>query len=835
MKKNNNYLKNIFIFNSLLYICLLMFLSFDIFIEKEAIDLESDFIEQEKCNYFIQESKDLQIKYLELPVFPEIENLQCLGKIIDIDKNSRVVILGSNNLVRNSVEIINLILLLYFSLTLKSRFLYIILIGIPSLNLLSNILFQTFYTFEEIFYKSFFYFFLLFFFNITFRYPVNLTSIQKNSFRSDINFLRFFSVSSVVLYHIEFPYFGGGWLGVDIFFVISGFLICSSIIDGLNKKKFSFKHFYIRRINRILPSLYVLLFITFILSRLILSEKAIYEFNKSFLSVVGLLANYFFRGNNLYTAEPSNLIPLLHTWSLSIEEQFYLIFPLLIFLVFKYKKKLTPYLILFAITYSLILNLGTFENNDMFYITKFRIWEICIGVLLVFIDKIKLNLNKVVYFAGYLIIIITVLFNDGNVFELFPKMFAIFGVSLILLNNKPYPELEKFFNLKTINIIGLSSYSIYLYHQPIFSFYRNIKENYLIKLSLKDFTNFENNKIFDYLLQNNNLSVLILLLVTLIFGIYSYQKIELTFIGNENLNKNIFALFFSIILLCTFVWIENLNYEELKENLESNTPIYDKNISELEIILKEKGFKREIYVVGDSHMDMQNQFNYLESNNFKIYKFIEGNCFYIKDFYVSDLNLNPWCKDMHELTSEKLENIKNSIVLFGGILPNYIEEDQFFNGYVKNSRRTNKLFVYKESNKKIPNFEDIKVELNKTIFELTSNNNIVVLIYPIPEASWNIEKINKLVPDFNKINLHFDEKFYISRSKKSFILYDSIDNNNVVRVIPSSILCNNYLPERCVVNFDGKLFYKDYDHLSAYGNELLVDLIIKNLISELSK
>ena len=192
-----------------------------------------------------------------------------------------------------------------------------------------------------------------------------------------------------------------------------------------------------------MPSLYVVLIVSFLLSRVVLSQKGLIEFNSSFLSVVGLLANYYFRGNNLYTAEPSNLVPLLHTWSLSIEEQFYLFFPLLIFFVYKFKKELVTYVVASLIFYSVFLNLGNYEANDIFYITKFRIWELCVGVFLVFVNKDKLNMNKNSYYLGYILIIGSIFYFDYQVQNFFPKLLTLIGVSLIILNKRKVQAIRK--------------------------------------------------------------------------------------------------------------------------------------------------------------------------------------------------------------------------------------------------------------------------------------------------------------------------------------------------------------------------------------------------------
>ena len=830
--------KNKFIFLILFGILGCLVSSF-VVLQAEVNTTSTDIENVTGCKYYLSnieiDHSLFDISYLDIPVFPEYENLNCIGKVLEFDQLNSVIVIGSNSLLKNAIEILGYLVITLFSLFIKINHMYISIISFASLRWSTNNFFQIDENIVEIFTGVSPFLLMCFILYVPYNYPNRYSEIKKDSFRSDINFLRFFSVLSVVLYHIGNPLFDAGWLGVDIFFVISGYLICSSILDQVNKDNFTFKKFYIRRINRILPPLYLMLIFSFILSRLVLTDNAVIEFNKSFLSVVGLFANYFFRSNNLYTAEPSELVPLLHSWSLSIEEQFYLIFPLFIFLFWRYKREWTKFFLISVFIYSIFLNLGNFEDNDIFYITKFRLWELCFGVILVFINKEKLKISKYFYSLGYVVTISSVLLIGENVNNLYPKILALAGVSLIILNSKNYTELDNFLNNKVINIIGLSSYSIYLFHQPIFSYYRNLKETYLLKKSLSDFISFNETTSLNYIFTKNLVPETLLFILTILIGILSYKKIELSFIGSNKINIKSIILFFSLFCICIFTFIENSNYEQRFESEKYKIPTYDLKIEELDSLLMQAQINREIYVIGDSHVDMSSQFNYLTQKGFKINRFIEGNCFYIKNLYVSndEPNLKPWCKDLHDQTEATLKNVKNSIILYGGILPNYIEDEQFFNGYVVNKRRSSKLLIYNEPTTRVARYSEIKTELSKTINEFADNNNIVVIIYPIPEAAWDVEKIIKIFPSFESVNLHYDYKYFYSRSKKAFLIYDELENKNIVKVVPSDLLCNNYIKEKCSINFNGSLFYKDYDHLNSLGNEILVDQIVDNLTYKL--
>ena len=155
--------------------------------------------------------------------------------------------------------------------------------------------------------------------------------------RADIDTLRAISVVSVIIFHLDQTLFPNGYLGVDIFFVISGYVITKSILKGLNNNQFSFLNFYIKRIKRIFPVFLVVLLTTFIFAIFILLIADLNRFLESLISSLGLVSNFYFwiTGNILSTND--QLKPLLHIWSLSVEEQFYLFFPIFLYLLLNLK------------------------------------------------------------------------------------------------------------------------------------------------------------------------------------------------------------------------------------------------------------------------------------------------------------------------------------------------------------------------------------------------------------------------------------------------------------------------------------------------------------------
>ena len=161
----------------------------------------------------------------------------------------------------------------------------------------------------------------------------DISNINRIKFRNDINGLRAISVISVIFYHLDLKYFDGGYLGVDIFFVISGYLISNIIFSEIKNNQFTLKRFYLRRIKRILPAVFSTIILSFPFAYYLLAPYETLEYLNSILYTLFFLSNIYFSKLDFYNAAPTDFMPFLHTWSLGVEEQFYIIFPILVFLI----------------------------------------------------------------------------------------------------------------------------------------------------------------------------------------------------------------------------------------------------------------------------------------------------------------------------------------------------------------------------------------------------------------------------------------------------------------------------------------------------------------------
>ena len=216
---------------------------------------------------------------------------------------------------------------------------------------------------------------------------------MKINYRPEIDGLRALAVIAVILYHAQITLFGyepfkGGFIGVDIFFVISGYLITSIILKELvSTGNFSFKNFYERRIRRILPALLFVMLVSLFFAWKYLLPGSFIDFSKSILYSLGFSSNFYFHFSGLeYNSEDGLLKPFLHTWSLSVEEQYYIIFPIIFLITFKYFKKYIPHILILGLLISLgFADWGSRNYPSFnFYTLPTRGWELIAGSLLAY-------------------------------------------------------------------------------------------------------------------------------------------------------------------------------------------------------------------------------------------------------------------------------------------------------------------------------------------------------------------------------------------------------------------------------------------------------------------
>jgi len=303
-------------------------------------------------------------------------------------------------------------------------------------------------------------------------------------YRKEIDGLRAIALLPVIFYHAGFKKFSGAFVMVDVFFVISGYLISSLILAELETNSFSLLRFYERRARRILPALFWIMLISLPCAWIWLAPSDLIGFAKSVGAACLFSSNFLFWQESGYFSPGNDLKPLIHTWSLAAEEQFYLIFPFVLSLAWKWKRKGALFLAIGISILSLgIMQWGTLNSPDAtFYLLPGRAWEFLIGMLVaLFMDSITEKtrsnyglLDQLLSLIGGALLINSLFtFNSYQPFPSLRAILPLIGTALIIIFATPRTLLGKLLSLPPLVGIGIVSYSGYLWHQPLFAFARN--------------------------------------------------------------------------------------------------------------------------------------------------------------------------------------------------------------------------------------------------------------------------------------------------------------------------------------------------------------------------
>jgi peptidoglycan/LPS O-acetylase OafA/YrhL len=437
--------------------------------------------------------------------------------------------------------------------------------------------------------------------------PITQTPGDAKKYRSDIDGLRAIAVLTVVLYHFGVTTFSGGFVGVDVFFVISGFLITRLILDAARKKTFTFGNFYLRRARRLLPAMLFTIFVSFVLGGFLFTPIQFERLGGSALHGLLSISNFFFWNESGYFDAESSLKPLLHLWSLSVEEQFYFIWPLSLVLLLKlpYNRIATPLVVMLAGVASWAFAEWCLKVDPAaaFYLLPSRIVEFCLGAIMVWVVGRELPawldgwLREVALLIGLVLIgYATISFNKNTPFPGTNALIPCIGAGLALFGGTSR-LLGSILRSRPMVFTGLISYSLYLCHWPIFVFYTYISGS--VELSLAEVV---------------GLTVFTFLIATLM-----YRFIERPFRfakpgPDATLSTTRFALACSLLCLVMAYtsassWANGGWYWRLG-NVEELTELFDVERMQEETINYQLEFvrgtsfgrrKNRILVVGDSH------------------------------------------------------------------------------------------------------------------------------------------------------------------------------------------------------------------------------------------
>jgi len=295
-------------------------------------------------------------------------------------------------------------------------------------------------------------------------------------YRPDIDGLRGLAILPVVLFHVGFPAFAGGFTGVDVFFVISGYLITSLIYPQMQAGGFSFAAFYERRIRRLFPALFAVVAACLLLATLLLPVD-LRSFSLSIAATALFAANFLFWSTTGYFDSTADSKLLLHAWTLSVEEQFYILFPAFLLLALRYlpRHALGLILALAALSLAASATVAASEPAAAFYLPFFRAWELLLGALLamnaippVTSPALRDGLSLLgMFFVGYAVFTYT----EGTTFSGVHALLPCIGTALLIHTGRDGgSRMARILALRPVQFVGLISYSLYLWHWPLVVF-----------------------------------------------------------------------------------------------------------------------------------------------------------------------------------------------------------------------------------------------------------------------------------------------------------------------------------------------------------------------------
>lgn len=337
--------------------------------------------------------------------------------------------------------------------------------------------------------------------------------------RPDIQILRGYAVLLVLLYHAGFKLLPGGFVGVDIFFVISGFLITGIIRRDLSNGSFSLLRFYARRAKRLFPAAYVVFFLTALVSPYLLTSTEFQDFEKQLTGALSFTANYVLKNQTGYFDGAADLKPLLHTWSLSVEEQFYFLIPAILILL---SPRWHHPFFLFLLSASLAgCFLAKANPETIFYTLPYRAWELALGAVGAHYAK-TITTNKPQWrIGGRLSWIILLLIPLVSMTRAYPEVTALLAgmaTAFLLVSRTAFQK--AWFSVAMMRV-GDFSYSLYLIHWPLFSYFNNI----LI----------ETNPLVPWIRTG-------LIITAVITAFFLYRYVEIPFLNREIRGRKVFGL-----------------------------------------------------------------------------------------------------------------------------------------------------------------------------------------------------------------------------------------------------------------------------------------------------
>ncbi len=639
---------------------------------------------------------------------------------------------------------------------------------------------------------------------------------MKVNYRPEIDGLRAIAVLGVLIYHAELVLGGhrlmpAGFLGVDIFFVISGFLITRILYTEVIENRFSFLTFYERRARRILPVLFLVMLCSMPFAWWLMLPPAMMDYAGSVITSILYSSNFWFWSSDSYWGQASALKPLLHTWSLSLEEQFYLIAPVVVVLTARRKALFLGLLgLLFILSFTTAEVWSRTIPESAFYLLPARAWELLVGSFVAIysinqVGRLESNLlnarqmrglKECISGVGLLLILTAMLsFDSGFRHPSIYTVLPVFGTALVILASEK-TLIGRLLSLRAMIWVGLLSYSIYLWHFPIFALFKVG----LIELTLG--------------------GKLLCLLISVILAFVSYHLIEKPFrnpkvVGGRALLVSLFVAACGMLGLASWAYISKGlpdRFDDFDNVLSYlDYPYKDSFLSHRcflhpEDLQAKTGFincpyssladdsKSTVFLWGDSnaaHLIPGIRRSFSDTHHL-ILRTISGCGVFMTEVKPT----RPGCKDHNAESIDLITTSRPELLIIAGLWkPEFVER------------------------------------LRLTLQQLKRNgvNNILV-VGPVPQ--WT-PSLPAAILDFRKSNKNTRNypRYLSDRSQSKIREIDQRMNNmtddlDVLYYSPFQNWCST---DGCLTNIDGKLVQWDYGHLTDEGSGELVENIVEAL------
>lgn len=665
---------------------------------------------------------------------------------------------------------------------------------------------------------------------------------MKLKYRPEIDGLRAIAVLPVILFHAGFSAFSGGFVGVDVFFAISGFLITSVIVGDVAAGTFSFLGFYERRARRILPALLAMMAVCIPFAWLWMFPSDLRAFSSSIVSVCAFASNILFWQNGGYFDTAAELKPLLHTWSLAVEEQYYILFPIAILVMWRFGRNRLIYTLALVALFSLLLSEWgwRYTPSANFYLLPTRAWEILVGSLCSFFQpKPQVTRDNVLSAAGLAAIVFSVFWFDET--TLFPSIYAaipVAGTCLVLLFANSGTIARTILSTRALVGMGLISYSAYLWHQPLFAFAR-------IRL-----------------LNNPSDSLMLLLSAGSIALAYvSWRFVELPWRSRRagaTQSRRVLVVFamLAIALLCSFGlsgFLASGFPQRLPDSVarlarysfDGNPRIEEclatptRFIAPAASCIYGTGKIADIALVGNSHATAiaQELGAQISEYGHLMRELSFSSCLPLIDYGPYVINGSRYeCTPYNNMAKSYLlknPNIK-TVIIVTRFTESGFETTSFDNGEGGVEHKIDMDPTTPVGGKAVDRSERAKQigkEFRQAISEITGAGKRVVLVYPIPEVGWDVPRYLAKAQWFGyDVSRPLSTSYPVFKQRVSST-YRELDaiaaDENLLRIKPETVFCNTAIPDRCVAE-DVKLgpYYGDDDHLDSIGAAMISRQII---------